>query len=118
MALFLGPRLAGYSAVNVEDLTTVELRSRELAVGHLEPVTRSMVDTISRMEWLRPVPRFQSQRFRAVVRPVERGDMSPCAIGYMDEIAFASPVGGRVICAENLQWWTAPDAASIASGIR
>ena len=36
VALFLGPRIAGYSAVNVEDLTTVELRSRELAVGHLE----------------------------------------------------------------------------------
>ena len=36
VALFLGPRLAGYSAVNVEDLTTVELRSRELAIGHLE----------------------------------------------------------------------------------
>jgi hypothetical protein len=36
VASFLGPRLAGYSAVDVEDLTTVELRSRELAVGHLE----------------------------------------------------------------------------------
>src|ERR1700722_9784299 len=36
VALFMGPRLAGYSAVNVEDLTTVELRSRELAVGHLD----------------------------------------------------------------------------------
>ena len=36
VALFMGPRLAGYSAVNVEDLTTVELRSRELAVGHLK----------------------------------------------------------------------------------
>jgi hypothetical protein len=36
VALFLGPRLAGYSAINVEDLTTVELRSRELAIGHLE----------------------------------------------------------------------------------
>ena len=34
VALFMGPRLAGYSAVNVEDLTAVELRSRELAVGH------------------------------------------------------------------------------------
>ena len=30
VALFLGPRLAGYSAVDVEDLTTVELRSRDL----------------------------------------------------------------------------------------
>jgi FAD dependent oxidoreductase len=36
IALFMGPRLAGYSAVDVEDLTTVELRSRGLAVGHLE----------------------------------------------------------------------------------
>ena len=36
VALFMGPRLAGYSAVNVEDLTAVELRSRELAVGHLD----------------------------------------------------------------------------------
>jgi hypothetical protein len=36
VALFLGPRLAGYSAINVDDLTTVELRSRELAVAHLD----------------------------------------------------------------------------------
>lgn len=36
VALFLGPRLAGYSAVDVEDLTLVELRSRELAIGHLD----------------------------------------------------------------------------------
>jgi hypothetical protein len=35
VALFMGPRLAGYSAVDVEDLTAVELRSRELAIGHL-----------------------------------------------------------------------------------
>jgi FAD-dependent oxidoreductase family protein len=36
VALFMGPRLSGYSAVDVEDLTVVELRSRQLAVGHLE----------------------------------------------------------------------------------
>ena len=36
VALFMGPRLAGYSAVDVEDLSAVELRSRELAIGHLE----------------------------------------------------------------------------------
>jgi hypothetical protein len=36
VALFMGPRLSGYSAVDVEDLTAVEIRSRELAVGHLE----------------------------------------------------------------------------------
>jgi FAD dependent oxidoreductase len=36
VALFMGPRLSGYSAVNVEDLTAVELRSRQLAVGHVD----------------------------------------------------------------------------------
>ena len=36
VALFMGPRLSGYSAVDVEDLTAVELRSRQLAVGHVE----------------------------------------------------------------------------------
>jgi hypothetical protein len=36
IALFMGPRLSGYSAVDVEDLTAVELRSRDLTVGHLE----------------------------------------------------------------------------------
>lgn len=35
VALFMGPRLAGYSAVNVDDLTAVEIRSRELTIGHL-----------------------------------------------------------------------------------
>jgi len=36
IALFMGPRLSGYSAVDVEDLTAVELRSRQLAVGHVQ----------------------------------------------------------------------------------
>lgn len=36
IALFMGPRLSGYSAVDVEDLTEVELRSRQLTVAHLE----------------------------------------------------------------------------------
>ena len=36
VALFMGPRLSGYSAVNVEDLTEIEIRSRNLTVGHIE----------------------------------------------------------------------------------
>ena len=36
IALFMGPRLSGYSAVDVEDLTEVEIRSRRLTVAHLE----------------------------------------------------------------------------------
>jgi len=36
IALFMGPRLAGYSAVDVEDLSEIEVRSRRLTVGHVE----------------------------------------------------------------------------------
>ncbi len=36
IALFMGPRLAGYSAIDVEDLSEVEVRSRQLTVGHVE----------------------------------------------------------------------------------
>ncbi|MDA1097359.1 MAG: FAD-dependent oxidoreductase [Proteobacteria bacterium] len=35
IALFMGPRLSGYSAVDVEDLSEIEVRSRQLTVGHL-----------------------------------------------------------------------------------
>lgn len=35
IALFMGPRLAGYSAVDVEDLTEVEILSHRLMVEHL-----------------------------------------------------------------------------------
>ncbi|MBW8268372.1 FAD-dependent oxidoreductase [Caldovatus aquaticus] len=35
VALFLGPRLAGFSALDVEDLSEVEVRSRRLMVEHL-----------------------------------------------------------------------------------
>ena len=36
VALFMGPRLSGYSASDVEDQTEVEIRSRQLMIGHLE----------------------------------------------------------------------------------
>ncbi len=35
IALFLGPRLAGFSAIDVEDISEVEIRSHRLMVGHL-----------------------------------------------------------------------------------
>jgi len=35
IAVFLGPRLAGYSALDVEDLSEVEIRSRRLMIDHL-----------------------------------------------------------------------------------
>jgi hypothetical protein len=36
VALFMGPRLSGYSAVDVEDQTEVEIRSRELTAAHVD----------------------------------------------------------------------------------
>ena len=36
VALFMGPRLSGYSAVNVEDLSEVEVRSRQLTVAYVD----------------------------------------------------------------------------------
>ena len=42
VALFMGPRLAGYSGLDVDDLTEVELRSREAMVAHLDFFRRHM----------------------------------------------------------------------------
>jgi 2-polyprenyl-6-methoxyphenol hydroxylase-like FAD-dependent oxidoreductase len=36
IALYMGPRQSGYSALDVDDLTTVEVRSRTLMAQHLE----------------------------------------------------------------------------------
>lgn len=36
VALFMGPRLSGYSALDVEDLSEIEVRSRFLTVAHVE----------------------------------------------------------------------------------
>ena len=35
VAVFMGPRLAGYSPLDIDDLTEVELKSRDLMVAHL-----------------------------------------------------------------------------------
>ncbi len=36
IALYMGPRQSGFSALDVDDLTTVEIRSRDLMAQHLE----------------------------------------------------------------------------------
>ena len=36
VALFMGPRLSGYSAIDIQDLTEVEVRSHRLMAQHLE----------------------------------------------------------------------------------
>jgi hypothetical protein len=42
MALFMGPRLSGYSCINVEDLTAVELESRRLMLKVLHLYQRNI----------------------------------------------------------------------------
>ncbi len=66
IALFMGPRLAGYSAVDVEDLTTVELRSRELAGGHLE-VYRSAAPGFSNAFLMLGAPQIGVRHSRRLV---------------------------------------------------
>lgn len=41
VALFMGPRLSNYSAVDVEDLSEIEVRSRMLTVGHVDYYRRN-----------------------------------------------------------------------------
>ena len=40
VALFLGPRLSGYSGVDLSDLTRVEVESRRRMVAHLDHFRR------------------------------------------------------------------------------
>ena len=67
----LGPRLAGYSAVDVEDLTTVELRSRELAVGiAISPFgTRWALDCVLRQTLRNPSDDVLPRPIRHAVDP-------------------------------------------------
>ena len=41
VALFMGPRLSGYSALDVDDLTEVEIRSHRLMAQHLDVLPRA-----------------------------------------------------------------------------
>ena len=97
VALFLGPRLAGYSAINVEDLTTVELRSRELAVGHLE-VYRAAAPGFSRAFLMLGAPQIGVRHSRrlAGLRQVTRqqwdtGEVFDDEIGVSPSLAPKFP---------------------------
>lgn len=97
VALFLGPRLAGYSAINVEDLTTVELRSRELAVGHLE-VYRAAAPGFSRAFLMLGAPQIGVRHSRrlAGLRQVTRqqwdtGELFDDEIGVSPSLAPKFP---------------------------
>jgi hypothetical protein len=89
VALFLGPRLAGYSAINVEDLTAVELRSRELAIGHLQ-VYRAAAPGFSNAFLMLGAPQIGVRHSRRLggVRKVMR-DQWPTGMVFDDEIGVS-----------------------------
>jgi hypothetical protein len=97
VALFMGPRLAGYSAVDVEDLTAVDLRSRELAVGHLE-VYREQAPGFADAFLMLGAPQIgvrHSRRLaglRSVTRPQwDTGDVFDDEIGVSPSLAPKFP---------------------------
>jgi hypothetical protein len=89
VALFMGPRLAGYSAVDVEDLTAVEIRSRELTVGHLE-VYRRYAPGFENAFLMLGAPQIGVRHSRRVVghRKVTRADWSAGRV-WDDEIGVS-----------------------------
>jgi FAD-dependent oxidoreductase family protein len=51
VVVFMGPRLSGYSGLNVEHLSAVELESRRRMVAHLEFFRREAVHPDPRLSW-------------------------------------------------------------------
>ena len=89
VALFMGPRLAGYSAVNVDDLTIVEIKSRELTVGHLN-VYRKSAPGFENAFLMLGAPQIGVRHSRRIVgeRKVTRADWSAGRV-WDDEIGVS-----------------------------
>jgi hypothetical protein len=89
VALFLGPRLTGYSAINVEDLTTVEIESRRWMVDLLEFYRANMPGFAD--AWvLETAPQIGVRHSRRLtgVQPVVREDWQSGMV-YADEIGVS-----------------------------
>ncbi len=95
IALFMGPRLSGYSAVNVEDLTEVEIKSRQLTVGHLD-IYRAQAPGFERAYLLLGAPQVgvrHSRRF-AAERMVTRAQWDEAKI-WDDEIGVSTSLAPK-----------------------
>jgi hypothetical protein len=95
IGLFMGPRLSGYSAVNVEDLTEVEIISRQLTVGHLE-FYRTQAPGFEKAYLLLGAPQIgvrHSRRF-AAERMVTRGQWDEAKI-WDDEIGVSTSLAPK-----------------------
>jgi hypothetical protein len=95
IGLFMGPRLSGYSAVNVEDLTEVEIISRQLTVAHPE-IYRAEAPGFEKAYLLLGAPQIgvrHSRRF-AAERMVTRGQWDEAKI-WDDEIGASTSLAPK-----------------------
>jgi FAD dependent oxidoreductase len=89
VALFMGPRLSGYSAIDVQDLTEVEVRSHRLMARHLE-VYRAQAPGFEQAFLMLSAPQLgvrHSRRLPGVARVTREqwADATP----YPDEIGVS-----------------------------
>jgi 2-polyprenyl-6-methoxyphenol hydroxylase-like FAD-dependent oxidoreductase len=95
VALFMGPRLAGYSAVDVEDQTEVEIRSHRLMAQHLA-VYREHAPGFAKAYLLLSAPQLGVRHARRLVG-IGRvtGDDWPNTTPRPDEIGVSPPLSPK-----------------------
>jgi len=95
IALYMGPRLSGYSALDVDDLTTVEVRSRELMAQHLA-FYREHAPGFENAHLLYGAPQLGVRHARRLsgVGKVTRGQW-PTGLVYADEIGVSPSLSPR-----------------------
>jgi hypothetical protein len=96
VALFMGPRLSGYSAVDIQDLTEVEVRSHRLMAQHLD-VYRAHAPGFGRAFLMLSAPQLgvrHSRRLPGVARVVRErwGDPTP----FDDEIGVSPSLSPKL----------------------
>jgi hypothetical protein len=92
VAVFMGPRLSGYAAVNVEDQTEVEIRSHRLMLQHLT-VYRDHAPGFERAFLMLSAPQLGVRHARRLVgvSAVTRPDW-PSGVPKLDEIGVSPPI--------------------------
>jgi hypothetical protein len=96
VALFMGPRLSGYSAIDVDDLTAVEIQSRKLMIGHLE-IYRAHAPGFERAYLMLGAPQIGVRHSRRV-RGLRRVTQAQWDTGQVwdDEIGVSPSLSPRV----------------------
>jgi hypothetical protein len=95
VALFMGPRLSGYSAIDVDDLTSVEIESRERMVA-LTEFYKSNMPGFEDAWVLSTAPQMGTRHSRRLVgvKRVTRDDWTSGKL-HDDEIAISPPPNPR-----------------------